>query len=256
MWGIMATVTLMQRQTLWDRVLLVLLVGVVAVGGAPAVQAVTSTSPNYQMTESQFGSSTAEESCAGDICARATIGDPAAGVSKAPTSTASFGTVTPDEPTLQVIVAAGESHLGYLETNQTATTTSTVKVRSYLSNGYMLQIIGSPPKIGNYTMKSPAVPTASTPGKEQFGINLAANTTPNIGASPVQVPSDQTSFGTVEPAYRTPNLFKFNSGDVVARSDKESGQTDYTISMIINVSNSTPAGHYSSDFSAVVIPVF
>lgn len=252
----MATVTLMQRQALWDRVFVALLVAAIAIGAAPAVQAVTSTSPNYQMTESQFGSSTADESCSDNLCARATIGDPAAGVSKAPASTASFGTVTPDEPTLEVIVEAGESHLGYLETSKTATASSSIKVRSYLSNGYMLQIIGTPPKIANHTLSSPATPTASTPGKEQFGINLVANTTPNIGASPVQVPSDQTSFGTVEPAYRTPNLFKFNSGDVVARSDKESGRTDYTISMIINVSNSTPAGHYSSDFSAVVIPVY
>lgn len=252
----MATVTLMQRQAFWDRVCAALLVAALAVGSAPAAWAVTSTSPNYQMTESQFGSSTADKSCAGDLCARATIGDPAAGVSKALATTASFGTVTPDEPTLEVIVAAGESNLGYLEPSKTSTSTSSIKVRSYLSNGYMLQIIGTPPKIKDHTLNSPATPTASQPGTEQFGINLAANTSPNIGASPVQVPSDQTSFGTVEPAYRTPNLFKFNSGDVVARSDKESGQTDYTISMIINVSNSTPAGHYSSDFSAVVIPVF
>lgn len=249
-------VTLMQEKTGLGRVVSILLMAVAVLCGAPAVHAVTSTSPHYQMTESQFGSSTADESCAGNLCARASIGDPAAGVTKSPATTATFGSVTPDEPTLDVIVEAGESHLGYLETDSTATSTSSIKVRSYLSNGYMLQIIGSPPKIDGHTLNAPAAPTASRPGTEQFGINLAANTTPNIGASPAQVPSDQTSFGTVEPAYRTPNLFKFNSGDVVARSDKESGQTDYTISMIINVSPNTPAGRYSSDFSAVVIPVY
>lgn len=246
----------MQRQTFKGRVLLGLLVSCFVCGGAPAVYAVTSSSPNYQMTESQFGGSTVDESCSGTLCARASIGDPAAGVTKAPASTATFGTVTPDTPTLDVIVEPGESHLGYLDTESTAATTSGIKVRSYLSSGYMLQIVGSAPKYGSHTLHSPSTPTASHPGTEQFGINLVANTTPDIGASPVQVPSDQTSFGAVEPAYRTPNLFKFNSGDVVARSEKESGQTDYTISMIINISSNTPAGRYSGNFSAVVIPVF
>jgi hypothetical protein len=233
-----------------------LLAAAIAFGGMPAVHAVTSTSPNYQMTESQFGSSSADESCSGEYCARASIGDPAIGESKSPNATANFGPVTPDEPLLEVIVEPGESHLGFLETNKTATKTMGIKVRSYMSNGYMLQIVGTPPKYKDHTLATSATPVASQQGKEQFGINLVANTTPTIGASPAQVPSNELSFGEVEPAYRTPNLFKYNSGDVVARSTKESGRTDYTVSMIINVSNSTPAGRYNGDFSAVVIPVY
>lgn len=218
--------------------------------------AAVSESPNYQMTESTFGSSAADEACSGEYCAKATIGDMAVGQSASTNSAANFGTLTPDEPTLEVIVEPGESNLGILETNKTATKTMGIKVRSYLSNGYQLQIVGDPPRYGNHTLNTSAVPTASQPGTEQFGINLAANSTPNIGASPVQVPSAQLSFGEAESAYRTPNLFKFNSGDVVASSTRESGRTDYTVSMIINVSNSTPAGRFSGDFSAVVIPIF
>jgi hypothetical protein len=70
------------------------------------------------------------------------------------------------------------------------------------------------------------------------------------------VPADTVTFGVVDEDYNTPNSFKFTSGDVVARSQAETGRTDYTISMIVNISNSTPAGHYSGDFSAVVIPDF
>ena len=249
----------MRTRLSWRGVPAVLLLVAFAVGGTAhevfATSAV-SESPNYQMTESTFGSSSADEACSGEYCAKATIGDMAVGQGASANTAANFGTLTPDEPTLEVIVESGESNLGTLETNKTATKTMGIKVRSYLSNGYQLQIVGEPPKYGGHTLNAPAVPTASQPGTEQFGINLAANSTPNIGASPVQVPSAQISFGEAEPSYRTPNLFKFNSGDVVASSTKESGRTDYTVSMIINVSNKTPAGHFSGDFSAVVIPIF
>jgi hypothetical protein len=70
------------------------------------------------------------------------------------------------------------------------------------------------------------------------------------------VPSTQTSFGQAADDYAVPNLFKYVSGDVVAYSDSESGRTDYTISMIVNVAGSTPAGQFTGEYSAVVIPVY
>lgn len=247
----------MQKNTWRRRAGVLLLIVVLAVGGTPAVHAATtSVSPNYQMTEAQFGGGSTLESCSGNYCARASIGDVAAGSSQGASTAATFGAVTPDEPLLEVIVEQGESHLGYLSTEETATKTMTVKVRSYLSNGYMLQMVGAPPKYGNHTLATPDTPTASRPGTEQFAINVAANTTPNVGASPVQVPSGDMSFGAATDKYKTPNRFMYASGDVVAESTRESGRTDYTVSMIINISSNTPAGHFSGDFSAVVIPVF
>lgn len=224
--------------------------------GSAAVYAQTSTSANYQVTELEFGSTTTNESCSGQYCAKAALGDTATGRSTSQGSSAEFGSVTPDEPMLEMIVDSGTFHLGDLSTTEAATKTSTVKVRSYMSSGYMLQIVGSAPKYGKHTLATSSTPVASKPGTEQFGINLVANTEPQVGAAPVQMPSNQTSFGEVEPAYRSPNLFKFNSGDVVARSNSESGRTDYTVSMVINIANSTPAGHYTGEFSAVVIPVY
>ena len=234
-----------------------LLAGAVVVGGATSVMAQTSSSANYQATETQFSSGATLESCSVQYCAKATIGDMAAGGKSAAGSTsAQFGTETPEEPLLEVIVDPGQSDLGELTTDKTSSKTMTVRIRNYLSGGYTLQIVGGAPKYGNHTLATPSSPTASKPGTEQFAINAAANTAPNIGAAPLQVPSNQTSFGKVEDNYKTPNLFKYLSGEVVGRSLTESGRTDYTISMIVNVSNSTPAGHYSGDFSAVVIPVY
>jgi hypothetical protein len=73
---------------------------------------------------------------------------------------------------------------------------------------------------------------------------------------PVQIPANQSDFGVVARGYDIPNMFKYTSGDVVARSNQESGRTDYTVSMVVNISSSTPPGRYSSDFAAVVIPAY
>ena len=56
--------------------------------------------------------------------------------------------------------------------------------------------------------------------------------------------------------YNIPNWFKYRSGETVARSLTDSGRTDYTVTMIVNISSSTPAGEYAGDFAAVVIPAF
>lgn len=228
----------------------------IAVGSATAVCAEDSSSTNYQLSESGFNSGSLDETCSGQFCARTSIGDLAVGNSVGSTSNAAFGPVTPDEPSLEVIVDPGVSDVGVLTTESTATKTMVVRVRNYLSNGYVMQITGTPPKYANHTLATPTTPTASAQGTEQFAINAAVNTSPNVGAAPVQIPSSEFSFGIVNADYATANLFKYVSGDDVAHSTSESGRTDYTISMIINVSQNTPAGRYSGDFSAVVIPVY
>lgn len=213
-------------------------------------------SGSYSASEVQFGIGQEPSSCSGSYCATASIGDPTVADSLG-ASSASFGIIAADsEPLLEMIVDAGSSNLGTLSTSQTATKTMVVRIRSYMSDGYTLQINGSPPAYDGYTMSTPTTPTASTTGMEQFGINVVANTIPSVGANPVQVPSDIFSFGQVMPDYVTPNLFKYIDGDVVASSEVESGQTDYTISMIVNISNATPAGHFAGDYLAIVVPRF
>lgn len=228
----------------------------IGVFSARSAFATTSTSSSYQVSETQFGGGSTLQSCSGQYCTRASIGDIAGGSASNATSRTAFGPITPGEPTLEVIVDSGESNLGVLRTDRPATKTMVVRISSYLTDGYMLQIIGDTPKHPKHKLKAITSLAASKPGTEQFGINVVANTDPTIGANPAQVPSGEFSFGFATEQYAVPNMFKYVSGDVVARSDSESGRTDYTVSMIINVSNNTPAGHYSADFSAVVIPVF
>lgn len=233
-----------------------LLVGLtvsIAISGATSVLAVTSSSPNYQVTETQFGNT--QKSCSGQYCAQASIGEPTDGNAIA-SSTANFEDITNNEPFLDMIVEAGESNLGVLSTEKTATKITTVKIRSYLSGGYTLQVIGEPPKFDGHTLQTSSTPIASMPGTEQFGINIAANTTPKVGLNPVQVPADQQQFGVAEDNYKASNMFMYRSEDTIARSKTDTGRTDYTISMIVNISSSTPAGKYTGDFTAVIMPAF
>lgn len=248
----------MRKQGLVRGVTLALLVAAAILGGAHTVQAETYKSPNYQMTESDFTSMSSRQNCSAAYCAKASIGNMSGGNAKTPAGSAAFGpTPTVDsDPLLEVIVDPGVSNLGDLTTDRTAFKTMTVRVRTHLSSGYVLQVTGSPPKYEGHTLATPAIPTSSMMGTEQFGINAVANTDPVVGANAKQVPSSQTSFGVVNPNYNQANKFMYQSGDDVARSDSESGRTDYTISMIINVANTTPAGHFTGDFAAVVIPLY
>jgi len=245
----------MQKQRLWGysglALLIAFVVGVAA--SAQTVVAQSSNSKSYQMVETEFGAGTSTESCSEQYCAKTSIGE-VGGASSA--TSPEFGKAEYTEPTLEMIIASGESNLGVLTTEHTATKTTTIKIRNYLSGGYILQIIGDSPKFEGHTLVTPETPTASKPGTEQFGMNIVANTTPGVGADPLQQPADKGIFGQAEPGYATTNMFKYVSGDVFARSVEDTGGTDYTISMIVNISSSTPSGHYSGDFSAVLIPAY
>ena len=221
-----------------------------------SAQEAPTSSSNFQISEPQFGVNTESETCSGAYCASATIGSLDAGADEPPRST-EFGTIPQDsEPLLEVIVDPGESHLGVLSTSKSSSKTMIVRVRTYMSDGYTLHIYGDTPKYGDHSLSSLSTPSGSIPGVEQFGINVVRNAALGLGADPVQVPSDLMSFGEVSPDYGAADMFKYANGDAVARSTVETGRTDYTISMVINVSSATPAGHYSADYSAIVVPRF
>lgn len=223
----------------------------------PAATLAMSSSGNYQVVETKFGSDSATESCSGQYCSRAFIGD-ISGNQEGQTlkSTASFTNIEKEEnPLLEVIVDNGKSDLGYLSKQKPATKTMVVRVQNHLNDGYMVKILGEPPVHENHTLKTPSKPTKSTPGKEQFGINVVENAEPSVGADPIIKPSGDSNLEAVQPGYNTPDLFQYQSDALLARSTVQ-GRTDYTISMIFNISDATPPGRYSADFSAMVIPAF
>jgi len=220
----------------------------------PKVAAETSKSMNYQAADTHFGTASLNGSCSKQYCASVSIGDMTSDAGGS--SSASFKSIASDRPQLDVIIDRGVSSLGNLTAEKTATKTMTVRIRNYLSGGYTLQVVGEPPRFGNHTLDTPTTPTASVPGTEQFAINATSNTTPGVGAKPIQMLPEHMDTGTVTDGYNVPNRFKYVSGDTIAASRTESSRTDYTISMIVNISNATPPGHYSGDFSAIVVPAF
>ena len=221
------------------------------------VTAQTSRSMHFEASETEFGAGSSLESCSGAYCAQASIGTSSGMTGEEGEFTAAFGPLSDEsEPMLEVIIEPGESNLGTLSPDSTAHRTMKVHVRSHLAGGYMLQLMGHPPRYEEYELATSASPVASIPGTELFGVNVVANTTPQVGEDPEIELEDDLLEGVLQPDYETPNRFAYTDGDVVARTEAESSQIRYTISMIVNVGGQTPAGHFASDFSAVVTPVF
>lgn len=223
---------------------------------AAASAAPTYSSPSYGVDEVFMGAGGVNDASSASYKARASLGDTAVGNSSSTNYQANAGFVTTADPYIEMTATAGNADLGYLTTASAATTSWTFSIRSYLASGYIVTNASDPPTStsgpSSHSLTNLTSPTTSSPGTEQFGINLVANTSPTtFGANPVQVPDATYSFGQVSAGYNTANQFKYVKGDTVAYSTKSSGQTDYTVSYLYNISPSTPAGKY--DFNHVLV---
>jgi hypothetical protein len=180
-------------------------------------------------------------------------GDIAIG-SSASSNFGSTGSQASPDPTLTFATESSNANFGNFSAATTTTATATFSVINYTSYGYVVQLVGSPPKYGNNEIAPMNVTAASQPGIEQFGVNLVANTSPaSFGANPNNgTPPNNLGFGEISPNYAVPNQFRYVSGETVAFAPKSSGKTLYTLSYIVNVSSLTPAGAYKSDQTLVV----
>lgn len=172
---------------------------------------------------------------------------------------AQAGFNTDRDPFLEVNVTGTGVDLGYVTSSSAAFGTSTFTVKSYLATGYVVAIEGLPLKnsgTSGYTIPYMSTAGVSTPGTEQFGINLRQNTSPSVGADPVQVPSGGFSYGTPAAGYSTVDTFKYANGDIIANALSSSGETDYTLAMILNVATTSPGGQYKGRIGIDAIPTF
>lgn len=219
--------------------------------------AAQSSSPNYQIDEVFFGAGGALNACSPTYCSKQSLGETAVGNTASGHYQAQAGFNTNRGPYLQFTVNSSNQNLGTLSATATATATATFSVKSYLTHGYVVQTISPGPSNGSHTLASPGTPTTSAVGTEQFGINLVANTSPtSFGANVSQVPSSSFSFGVPASGYNTPNYYKYTQGDTIASSSVSSGESDFTISYIFNISNATPGGTYSLNQVLVATATF
>lgn len=227
---------------------------------SPISFAQQSSSANYEVNEVFFGNGGELEACSTIYCSRQSAGEMGVGNSASANYQAQGGFNTERDPFIAFIVTGGSTDLGVLTTASAATATATFSVKTYMASGYVVQTVSDPPR--NTLPSAPylttlSTPTASSPGTEQFGINLVANTSPvTFGANPVQIPDNTFSFGTVASGYGTANLFKYVKDDIVAQSSRSTGETDFTISYLYNISNVTPAGEYQFAHDLVVTATY
>lgn len=217
-----------------------------------------SCSSNYGVSETFFGSGGELQACSASYCSKQSAGELTVGNTSSTNYQAQAGFNTDRTPWIGAAVITPVVDLGVLRSDTTKAGTAQFKVSAYLTNGYVVQLYGSPPVNGTHALNAMSG-GAAVVGTEQFGINLTTNTVSSaspsaFGANPVQdpdYPAQPFGFGQVAPGYNTTNNFKFNSGDVIATSAKSSSYTAFTISYIANISAVTPGGTYTGYNSIV-----
>jgi len=221
-----------------------------------AAQGAQSNSANYQVNEVFFGAGgSLDNVCSTTYCAKQSVGETGVGNTKGTAYQAQAGFNTDRTPYIQFVVNTSSINLGVVSPGTPATGNATFKVKTYLAGGYVVVNASPPPTNNSYTI---ATPTGSySSGTEQFGINLVANTSPTtFGAAPVQVPGSTYSFGVAATGYNTSNSYKYANGDTIASSPSSSGETDYTISYLFNVTNITPGGTYTMNHILVATSTY
>lgn len=234
------------------RAIVVLLVlGLVAIPATVLAQ--SSSSPNYRVDQTFFGSGGETGLESDNFQSRAALGELGIGELNSDNFRAFAGFTTTDEPYIEFVVTGNNINLGFLDTDEVSTAQGQFYVRAWQAGGYSVRTEAQPPtNVSNgHQFATPDTPTASTPGTEQFAINLVENTNPAVGESLIQQPDGSFSFGQVASDYAQVNQFLHNEGDIIAFSDQSTSVTLYTISYIFNISTATPAGQY--EFQQILV---
>lgn len=168
------------------------------------------------------------------------------------TSTAGQVTVTAAvDESLSFTLASSTVPLTGLSTTSTGSGTSSMSVATNAAAGYGVTVNGTTLTSAGNTITALTSPTASTTGTKQFGLNLAANTTPTVGTA-----VSGAGTGTAQTGYNTANSFKFVSGNTVAAASVPTNSNTFTISYIGNIDTITNPGAYSTVLTYVATANF
>lgn len=221
---------------------------------SPTAFAETLQSPGYKFDESTLGAGGLPDSSSANYQGSSSTGDLGVGEAESSNYRVQGGSQTTSDPSLSVSVNTSGISFNSFSASTPAMATATFSVLNYTSYGYIVQVTGDPPKNDTHTIAPMATAGTSTPGFEQFGINLVANTSPqSIGANPNQ---GQFGFGVAAPNYNTSNNYRYGNGETIASAPKSSGKTDFTVSYLVNVSALTPGGVYTTNQSLIVVGTY
>lgn len=154
----------------------------------------------------------------------------------------------------------------------TATASSQMVASTNAGAGYAIAVHGTTLTSGSNTIAPIGATAAGIRGVSQFGLNLKANTTATSATpvgSEVAVASNGTNYrGQAADDYKVIDNFKYVSGNTVANSYSNGNDLDaidtpggsdaqiFTVSYIVNVPGSQPAGTYTTTLTYICTPTF
>jgi hypothetical protein len=147
-------------------------------------------------------------------------------------------------------VSGSSSGFGELSKTATKTATSQFMAGTNAQFGYSVTMVGTTMTSGNDVINAMSG-SASVPGISQFGLNLRANTIPSTGQEPAGSGSAVASTD-----YNQPNIFRFNSGDIIVVATGSTDFQKFTASYIVNVSSQQPPGRYVTTISYICLASF
>jgi hypothetical protein len=220
-------------------------------------------SSNYKANEVFFGSGGDTGQSSTNYKASVSAGSLGVGNYASTNYQAYSGFLTPNEPFLEMQIDSSTVNLGTLDATSANTGTATFHVRAYINTGYTVQTVSQAPTytsgLASHTL-TPMSLGASTPGTEQFGINLVHNTLPvSFGTDPSPQPNGTFATGVASTGYNTANQYQYHVDDIIAQTPLGSsgwGLTVFTISYIANISLYTPAGNYLMNHDLVIVATY
>lgn len=137
--------------------------------------------------------------------------------------------------------------MGELAPDSTLVAQSQMAVGTNATAGFAITANGGEPSAGTNIIAAATEPSESTPGTNQFGINLVANNQPTVGSDP------EGSWTNAVPTndYNQPNQYKYVTGDVVAYSPNVSLMKKFTVSYILNSAENLRPGVYSTTITYI-----
>lgn len=226
----------------------------------PRIIAQSSQSTNYRVDEAGFATGSEIDATSANFRSRVSAGDLGVGQSESGNYITYGGFISPDEEYVELVVPVQTVDLGTLTPGTPATGTATFSARSYLNHDYIIVSNRNAPSIPGHTITTITTAAPVNTTLEQFGMNLVANTSPtSFGANPSRQPVDDGTFafGQAASGYNTANNYQYNAGDIIAESVARGyGETDYTISYVMNITTVTPAGQYRMEQDLVITATF
>ena len=141
--------------------------------------------------------------------------------------------------------------LGELSSSAARVATSEIIAATNAPFGLSISASGTTLSSGINEIHALSTPTLNAPGNSQFGLNLRANSDPEVGAEPV---GSGAAFPSAN--YNNQNRFMYADGDVIATSPVATDMRKFTVSYLVNVSTGQPPGVYSTTISYICVATF